>query len=404
MEFRPILSAMWRNKTGSVLVALQIALTLAIVVNSMFMAQNRIDTINRPSGMDIDNMIVLSSLGFGSDYDHDATISKDLELLRALPGVIAATPASSIPMSGSGSASGFAASGDEDAPRETANYFRFDEQAFDALGVTLAEGRNFRDVEILPGSDPNYRSMPPVVIMTRAYADKLFPDPKEPALGNYIYNGIGESAEVIGIIEHQLGSWVGWSNLENVMWFPRRTEGPSTNYIVRAEPGQRDALIPIIEKTLADANRTRLVRRVRSMEEVVARSYEGDRTIAVVLTTAIGLLLAITGLGIVGLASFTVRQRTKQIGTRRAVGARKLDIIRYFLLENWLMTTIGIALGTALSIGLNYMLASAFDIERLNYVYLVIGMAILWGLGFLAVADPARRAAKVSPAIATRTV
>ena len=402
MEFRPILSAMWRNKTGSVLVALQIALTLAIVVNSMFMAQNRLAHINRPSGMDIENIITLSSLGFGSDYDHDATITRDLELLRGLPGVIAATPASSIPMSGSGSATGFAASSEEDAPRETANYFRFDEQAIDALGVQLAEGRNFRDTEILSGDDPNYRSLSPVVIVTRAYAEKLFPD--EPALGKLIYNGIGESSEIVGIVEHQLGSWVGWNNLENVMWMPRRSEGPSTHYIVRAEPGQRDALIPLIEKTLADANRTRLVRRVRAMEEVVARSYEGDRTIAVVLSTAIGLLLLITGLGIVGLASFTVRQRTKQIGTRRAVGARKIDIIRYFLLENWLMTTIGIVLGTALTIGLNYGLASAFDIERLNYIYLVIGMGILWGLGFVAVADPARRAAKVSPAIATRTV
>lgn len=402
MEIRPILSAMWRNKTGSVLVALQIALTLAIVVNSMFMAQNRLQHINRPSGMDVENIVTAQSMGFGSDYDHDATIEKDLELLRALPGVVAVTPASSLPMSNSGSATGFRTSLDEDAPRETANYYRFDEGAAEALGVNIVDGRGFRDIEIRRADDPDYNSLTPVVIITRAYADKLFPD--EPALGKLIYNGIGESAEIVGIVEHMLGAWVSWDDLENVMWMPRRNQAPWTRYIIRTERGERDALVPVVEETLANANRTRLVRNVKPLEDYVARSYQGDRTIAIVLITAISLLLLITGLGIVGLASFTVRQRTKQIGTRRAVGARKLDIIRYFLMENWLMTTIGIVLGTALTIGLNYALASAFDIEQLNYVYLVIGIFVLWLLGFMAVADPARRAAKVSPAVATRTV
>ena len=88
MEIRPILSAMWRNRTGSVLVAVQIALTLAIVVNCMFLAKNRIDFMSRPSGMDVDNIIYAQSIGFGMDYDHDATIDADLALLRELPGVI----------------------------------------------------------------------------------------------------------------------------------------------------------------------------------------------------------------------------------------------------------------------------------------------------------------------------
>jgi len=402
MEIRPILSAMWRNKTGSVLVALQIALTLAIVVNCMFMAKNRIDFIARSPGMDVANIITAQSVGFGDNYDHDATIDADLRILRALPGVIAATPANSVPMNGSGSANGYKTSMEEDAPRETANYYRFDEHAVEALGVTLFAGRGFHDTEIRRADDPNYDRMPGQVIVTKAYAEKLFPD--EPALGKLIYDGLNDSAEIVGIVEHMYGAWVSWDEVANVMWLPQRQEGPTIRYIVRTEPGQRDALVPVIEQALADSNRTRLVRNVRTMQETVERSYAGDRAIAIVLIVAIVLLLVVTGLGIVGLASFTVRQRTKQIGTRRAVGARKFDIIRYFLTENWLMTTIGIIIGTALTIGLNYMMATLFEIERLNYIYLVIGVFALWGLGFLAVAEPARRAAKVSPAVATRTV
>lgn len=401
MEIRPILSAMWRNRTGSVLVAIQVALTLAIVVNCMFMAKTRIDFIARPSGMDVENIITVQSLGFGQSYDHNATIKDDLRLLRGLPGVISVTGVNSIPMSGSGSATGFRASLADDAPRETANYYNVDEFAADSLGVKIVEGRAFRDVEILD-SDPNNERMTEQVIITKAYAETLFGE--DSAVGQRLYDGLGESAEVVGVVEHMYGAWVGWSGLGNVLWYPRRPGGPTVRYIVRAEPGQRDALIPIVEKTLADSNRNRLVRNVRSMQETVAGSYAGDRAIAVVLFVAVVLLLVITGLGIVGLASFAVRQRTKQIGTRRAIGARKRDIIRYFLTENWLMTTIGIIIGTALTLGLNYMLAAQFSIERLDVSYLVGGIFALWLLGFLAVAEPARRASKISPAIATRTV
>ncbi len=401
MEIRPILSAMWRNRTGSVLVALQVALTLAIVVNCMFMAKTRIEFIARPSGMDIENIITVQSLGFGDAYQHDSTIEADLLLLRALPGVVDVTAVNSVPMSGSGSATGFRASLEEDAPRETANYYTVDDHAFEALGVKLAEGRAFRDVEIL-ASEENGENMTPQVIITKAYAEKLYGD--ESAVGQRIYDGLGDSAEVVGVIEHMYGAWVGWGGLNQVLWYPRRPDGPTVRYIVRAEPGQRDVLLPTIEKALADSNRTRLVRNVQTMEEGVANSYAGDNAVAVVLFVAVILLLIVTGLGIVGLASFTVRQRTKQIGTRRAIGAQKRDIIRYFLTENWLMTTIGIVIGTGLTIALNYTLASQFSIERLDLWYLVGGIFTLWLLGFLAVAEPARRASKISPAIATRTV
>ena len=402
MEIRPILSAMWRNRTGSVLIALQIALTLAIVVNCMFLAKNRIDFINRPSGMDVDNIIYAQSIGFGMDYEHDATIDADLRLLRDLPGVIAVSSTNQLPLSGSGNSNGFTAEFDEDAPRHSANTYTMNEDAIEALGVKLAAGRAFREEEVRRADHPELSKMAPQVIITQELADKLFDG--EAAVGRLMYNGIGQAAEVVGVMAHMFGSWPSWEYAGHVVLYPERTDGTMTRYIIRTAPGERDALIPVIEKALADSNRTRIVRDVESMRDRMDRTYEGENAVAVTLTTAVILLLVVTGLGIVGLASFTVRQRTKQIGTRRAIGARKIDIIRYFLLENWLMTTIGIVLGTLLTIGVNYSLASAFDVDRLNYWYLVAGMFMLWLLGFLAVAEPARRASKVSPAIATRTV
>ncbi len=402
MEIRPILSAMWRNRTGSVLVALQIALTLAIVVNCMFLAKTRIDFMSRPSGMDVDNIIYAQSTGFGMDYNHNATLDADLRLIRELPGVISVSTTNQLPMSGSGNSSGFTSEFSDDAPRQAANTYTVDASIIDTLGVELASGRAFRDEEIRRAGDPELSKMANKVIITQELADKLYDG--EPALGRLMYNGIGEAAEVIGVIRHMYGSWPSWQYVGQIVLFPQRTDGPSTRYIIRTEPGQRDALIPVIEKQLADSNRTRIVLDVEAMADRMKRTFEGENAVAVTLSVAVVFLLVVTGLGIVGLASFTVRQRTKQIGTRRAIGARKIDIIRYFLTENWLMTTIGIVLGTVLTIGINYSLASAFDTEQLDYRYLVAGMFMLWLLGFIAVADPARRASKVSPAIATRTV
>ena len=173
--------------------------------------------------------------------------------------------------------------------------------------------------------------------------------------------------------------------------------------MIRAEPGQRDRLMAEVE-ALMEQNRGRLVLRNRSMEETMARTYSRDRAMIILLTTVVALLAVITALGIVGLAWFSVSQRRKSIGTRRALGARKLDILRYFMLENWIVTSSGLLVGGILTLVLNYFLDSSFQIGRIDWYYLPVGMLFLWVLGQLAVLLPARRAANIAPALATRSV
>ena len=122
------------------------------------------------------------------------------------------------------------------------------------------------------------------------------------------------------------------------------------------------------------------------------------------VVTVIALLLGIAALGVFGLAAFNVSTRTKQIGTRRAVGARRFDIVRYFLVENWMVTTVGVFAGCALALLLGYWLSTAFELPRLKLYYLLAGVVGLWAVGLAAALVPARRASLVSPAVATRTV
>ena len=116
------------------------------------------------------------------------------------------------------------------------------------------------------------------------------------------------------------------------------------------------------------------------------------------------LLLVITTLGITGLASFSVSRRTKQIGTRRALGATRGHIVRYFLVENFLITSAGLFIGVGMTIGLNMALVSTLSFPKLEFTYVLAGAAALWIVGLLAVSGPAQRASTVPPAVATRTV
>jgi putative ABC transport system permease protein len=122
------------------------------------------------------------------------------------------------------------------------------------------------------------------------------------------------------------------------------------------------------------------------------------------LTVIAALMVMVTALGIVGLASFYVNVRRKQIGTRRAVGARRVDIIRYFMIENWLLTTAGVIVGSVFAFAFGLWLSESYSLPRLQPIYVIGGVVLLWILGQLAVFIPARRAAAIPPAIATRTV
>jgi putative ABC transport system permease protein len=401
MEFQPIMRALWRNRTGAVLVALQIALALAIVVNSLYIIVQRLEHMGRDPGLDVANLFVVIFAPTGSAFEPEVAMRDDVELLRALPGVADATRINSIPLSGGGSSTSYYTKPGEKGREAPVNYYEVDEHGINTLGVRLVEGRNF-DPSIVRRLPDNSSAFVPEVIVTRTVARELFPDGS--AIGKTVYDGLGQPAQVVGVLDKMHGAWVNWDKLDNVVLHPVLTSERFAMYLVRAKPGQRDALMRLAEDKLAAIDNGRIVHKVRSVEELAARSYADDRAMTVYLSVVIGMLLAISALGIFGLAAFNVSTRTKQIGTRRAVGARRFDIVRYFMVENWIVTTAGVLAGCLLALLLGYWLSSAFELPRLKLYYLVAGVAALWTIGLAAALWPARRAARVSPAVATRTV
>ena len=403
MEIGPIWRAMMRNKTGAILIALQIAVTMAIMVNAISIMQERGRMMARPSGLDESNIFSISSVGFAETFNEQATIEEDLIAIRALPGVVNAIQSNSMPLSGGGWSMGLQTEPGEDIEGSSVAVYFVDEHGIDTFGLNLLAGENFSptDISWRGHSDTDW---PDKTIITRAMAEALFPDDPDGALGKTVYITGDDPLTIIGVVEQLQAPWNGWDGVERAMLTPNHTLFGATRYIIRAEPGRRDELMPKVESLLAESNKDRIVRSMRTMDEVRERSYRGDSSMIKILTFTIILLITITSLGIVGLASFSVNRRTKQIGTRRALGASKVAILRYFMTENFLISLLGVVVGAALTIGLNILMIEAFSLTRITWYLVPVAMLLLLVVGQLAVFGPARRASSVPPAVATRTV
>jgi putative ABC transport system permease protein len=407
MEIRPILSSLLRSKTGAILIAAQIALTLAIIANALYVVKDRVDRSNRPAGIDEANTFYLLFVGSGHTPDAEAMQKRDVDVLRALPGVVEAAWVNQFPMTRSGSSLTLTTHPEDEASGLGGAMYLSPDPVVKALGMKIVEGRDFTadDVRIVdPEKD---KTASDSVILTQQMAHRLWPDETR-YVGRTVSLGSGADAkpmQVVGVVERLISPFAQRKeeNAYSGFVMPVRVLSSQSSYAVRTEPGQRDRVMRLAEDALGKLRDDRVLIRNISTDEARSDRYQAEKSVAgMLIAVTIGLLL-VTGSGIVGLASLWVTQRRKQIGVRRALGARKVDILRYFLVENAMVTSVGVVVGVALALALNQFLVSKLELPRLPLQYLGFGMLSLWALGILAVYGPASRAAAVPPAIATRS-
>lgn len=414
MEFGPIFRALVHSRSRFVLIVTEIALTLAIVANCYNMIGDQRRKINRPTGMDVGHILVVTAEPIAPEFEEKsyqrAVFNEDLRALRAMPGVAAASSAHAVPLSGGGSSTRRIVAGREMEP-VPAPYFAVAPDIIETLGVEIVEGRAFvpadfpepEPEEAAAKADEEEKIDTRNVILTKALADKLFPDGD--ALGKQITSGAGGSLDtIVGIIGQMKNAWPLSPASDSAMLLPIEPfSARRSRYFVRAEPGMVDSLYTSLEEKLVAMNSGRIVR-VRTLEEIKGETFRELSAVNTMLGGISVLLVGVTALGIVGLTSFSVTQRTRQIGTRRALGASRLAILRYFLVENWVVTTTGLALGTFLTYGLNFLLAKIADLPIMEPGLMIAVMALLWTTGLAAALAPALRGTAVPPALATRSV
>ena len=403
MEIRPILSALMRSKVAMILIGLQVALTLAIVCNALFIINERLAHMARPSGMNEADTFWFGSNGFGQGYNAKVVQQSDLAMLRQLPGVADAAPTNSVPMSDGGWSTGLSLTARQKTSTAQSTVYLVDDHAIGTFGTHLVAGRNFKPEEI-ESLDFGDGLRPKVAIVSKALADKLFPG-QDPIGKQVFFDTDPPTTTIIGVVDVLQQPWMSSDTVEYSTFVPAfMPYGNSTRYLVRAEAGRRDEVMKLVEQKMIEANPSRIIGKVKTITQVRSEAYADDRAMAIILGVVIFCLLTITALGIVGMASFWVAQRTRQIGTRRALGATKFDILRYFQTENFIITTMGLIGGGILAYGFSLYLMKTYQSPRLPWFYVPVGFVCLWILGQLAVLGPALRASRVPPAIATRSV
>jgi len=406
MELRPILSAMRRNKVGAILIGVQMAITLAILCNALFIIEQRIALSKRPTGTDESSIFVISNQWVGNAPDLAAKLRADLAALRSMPGVIDAVASNSFPLHNGGSTEAIKLNPEQkDESALTALYFA-DEHGLQAFGLKLVAGRNFNADEVLDKEGYTDLTPPTAVIITRTLADKLFPG--KSALGQSIYfEGVPKQVPIVGVVDRFQVPWTqagGWGSKfnDNSTIMPFRFVFPYAHYIVRVQPGQLVAVMKAAETALIEVARARVLQKTETLTAARADAYKDDRGLVVILCVVCGALVAVTAFGIVGLTSYWVTQRRRQIGIRRALGATRKAILRYFQTENFLIAAAGSAVGIGLALCLNLWMVTTFEMERLHASYAIIGAIIVLLLSQLASLWPALKAASIPPALATR--
>lgn len=403
-QIQPILAALRRHRVATGLIVLQVALTLAISCNAFFIARQRIAHLSRPTGIDETNLAIVRVqwLGHRSIPELAAEISADLQTLRRLPGVADAYSDYSYPAAGPMAQLlqiGLAPA--QAHPTALAEAYDVDSHALDTLGLKLVAGRNFEASEITPLASYAATPSPPSIIITRQLADALFPHRR--AVGRAIHLGPKPST-IIGVIARlQVPALNTNSFAYHSVLLPYRSINPAGSiYPVRARPGQLESVMRKVSATLLSTDRMRVVK-VDRYSALRSAVYAKDRGMATLMVLICTILLAATAAGIIGLSSFWVEQRRKQIGIRRAIGATRGDILRYFQMENALVVGAGNLIGAVLAVALHMLLMRRFELPQFPLAYIAIGALGLWCIGQLAVLGPALRAARVSPVVATRT-
>lgn len=405
---RPLLFALWRNPTGAILVTLQVAITLAVLVNAAWIASQHIEQVEQPTGFDTRDTFAIDMASLTEKFNVGEAESEDLAYLRSLPGVAAVTLSIGIPLTGYGSANPtFWRQPGQRGGGVTTNVLYADEQTLTTLGVSLVAGRNFRADEIQPlatGKQTQTHSSSGI-ILTSTLARALFPGGS--ALGKTIYDSENDPLTVVGISHDFMGAICGGCGmpLYNTALMPQVAgDGGYYAYLVRTLPGRRDALLRAALQHIGAAHRDGVIHKAMTLSQAKEGFESDDRNMAIFLTAITAVMLAVCCLGIFGLTTFNVGSRTRQIGTRRAVGARQRDIVAHFMMENAIILIAGALLGTVLALALGYWLTTHYGLPRLNLAYLLAGLVIVGTIGELAAWQPARRAASVAPSVATRTV
>jgi putative ABC transport system permease protein len=402
LSIGPVFRAMLKQKYTVTLLIMQIAITLAVISNALFISIDRYQGLQKSSGIDESNTFVITSSGFAESFDPRSSIQDDLDFIRQLPYVINAVSSYSYPYSDAGRWFDFQTEAGENKSLTRVAEYRLDHHGLETFGLNLIAGENFAPNEVLWLLESDQK-WPSPVILTRSVVQSLFATQDwSSVIGKTIFVDINKPLIIKGIVESFQTPWPNSEHTDKSFISPIITPDNSARYVIRVKAGQLQSSMTQIEELLGQRNKERVIRNMKTIASEKSNIYGPDIAAVTILLTVIIVLIVVATLGVSGQASFNVVERQKQIGIRIALGATKANIANHFIVESIIQTTVGVFIGSVMSIGLSLFLVTQYGLPKIQITYLILSIALMYCISIVATLKPALKAFSLSTATTTK--
>lgn len=390
-----------RSRLRHALVASEVALALVVLCGAGLMIASLSRVLGVDPGFDAKNVLTMEmslpqAIIYNGPPDHPLFCRDMDEHISAIPGVVAAGAVSQLPFEGN-AGRGFVVEGKPDPGRENmpgASYSVACPGYFRALGVPVLEGREFNHRDALGAPD--------VIVINQAMAREYWP--KEDPVGRAIHLGgaDGPRFTVVGVVA-DVHNWGLDEKVRPQFFRPYPQAGwPVMSIVVRTKDAPASDT-QAIKAALAQVEPERPVSDVTLMQDIISGSVGSRRFPALLLTGFAALALTLAAVGIIGVVSYSVTQRTQEIGIRMALGAARGDVLKLILSGSMGWVLVGIAVGVVAALGLTRLLGTLLYGVKPESPFVLASVSIVLAcVALLASYIPARRAAKVDPMVALR--
>lgn len=388
-----------RNRTRSVLVVFETATAVVVLISAGLLVRSLIALQSVDPGFDANNVLTFRIDLPNKKYEGEGRSKVFWEQLESrvssLPGVQSVGLITDLPMSGQLNDLPYTVEGRPAATPDqalNADFRLVNQNYFSALRIPLLRGRSFTEQEA--------RESVPVTLISQQLADTVFPN--ENPLGKRLVSGMsGQAFEIIGIVGDIRHTSLGAQPVP-AMYFPDRNFGNRRNLVIRT---QNDPLsiVGAVRQQVRELDPDQPIAELKRMTDWVDSSVAVQRYRTTLLAAFAALAMILAATGIYGVMSYTVAQRTHEIGVRMALGARRLDVLKLVVRQGMLLTFVGVIIGLVGAFALTRVMASLlFGVTTKDPITFVVVAALLTAVAFVACFVPARRATKVDPLVALR--
>jgi putative ABC transport system permease protein len=387
------------NRARSIFVIAEVAICLVLLIGAGLMIKSFGKLLNVSPGFNPENVLSMNVALSGSRYKEPHQVSgfyqRALERLSALPGVQSAGATAGLPMAGGFGSRYFRIEGRPPQPAGqgfNANVNLATPGYFETMNIPLIAGRDFDDRDVLKA--------PEVVIINLDMARSYWPD--EDPIGKRLAVGDGPWRTVVGVVGDVKQAGLDIETRPEMFWPYDQLPVGFATFVVRTG-GDPEALTSAVRSAMQEIDRELPLYGIRTVNDVISESVAPQRLNMLLLAIFGGLALTLAAVGLFGVISYSVSQRTREIGIRMALGARNTSVLRLVVGQGMILATIGVGIGLVASYLLTKFMATLlFGVSPTDVITFAGVSVLLTGVSAVASLVPARRAMKVDPMVALR--